>query len=149
MADPLLSLTVGGLEDMIRGLADAQRTLRRELSKEHKAVAAPIARRAGALARGASPQQRHFAGAIRPASTPQMARIVISAQAKANRGAIGAFTGSDRFKQFPAHVGSGQMPRAVGPAVEQSLPGVDEQYATAAERALRGAFPQGMQRGRF
>ena len=149
MADPLLSLSIGGLEDMQRGLADAQRSLRRELSKENKAVAEPIARKGASNARGGSPQQRHFAGAIRAASTPKFARVVITAVPQSLRGAIGAFTGSVKFKQFPPHVAAGEMPRAVGPAVEEAMPRVEEQYATATERALRGAFPQGMTRGRF
>ena len=156
MADPFLSLTVDGLDDMVRGINDAQRALSREQAKQNQKIAGPIAAAARAKAAGGTPQQRHFAIVIRAKSTARQVRIAISQARGTQAGGWGTFFGAKKWKQFPTWVGNswdagkrGEGPYVINDTIADHLDEIEDKTAKAFETALFKAFPGGMERGRF
>lgn len=126
------------------GLKQAAKDLGREQRRANKEIGEKVAARA--RARADTPQMRHFASAIQGRSTQKFARIAVVSRGR-NRGAAGAFYGASRWRQFPPWVGNtwrvgarGEGPYAVNPAIADALPGIEQEYLDAAERAFDRAF---------
>jgi len=95
VADPLLSVSADGLDELLSGLRSAQRDLGREQRRANKDVAVQAQKWAQAAARGGTRQQRAMAGAIQARATQTVARLALS-QAGRWGAANAAFWGQQR-----------------------------------------------------
>lgn len=160
-----LDLEVHGLADLRSGIEKAQKDLARENRRSNKAVAAQVVAWAQSDARGGTRQQARAAAAIKPRGTQNVARIAIDPGAVPF--ALAAFFGMQRRtgwfahprygrsvgRQAPEWVGNnwiagrpGEGPHVINEkTIPEHLDEIERMYMDGYERALKAAFPGGMQ----
>lgn len=133
----------------VKGLKEFQRELKalggdfpKSLGKLHKQAAEVTAAVARAKAQARGSVQAKAAPDIKTAAAQRTAKLVIDASRHGY--AIGAFTGSRRFKQFPAWEGP-EIEQgkgvAVGPAIVETEQAFMDVYAEGLEKLAARAFP--------
>lgn len=173
MADPLLAISAGGLDELTAGLKSAQQSLGREQRRANKDVASQVQKWAQSAARSGTRQQAAMAGAIQARATANVARLAVS-QAGKWGAANPAFWGQLRrfgwyggwyrgqvdpqraagFSGGPPQglpwVGTrwlpgrkGEGPYALNDALADHIDEIGELYLDAHVRALKAAFPGG------
>lgn len=149
MAERLVSAEFSNGQKLAAGMKAAPREMKRELRKSHRQTAKVAEGWTRDAARAGTPQQRHFANAIRGTSTSTQARITTAASSKRQRGALGAFYGSKRFKQFPKWVGNrwkpakrGQGPQPHNTVLAEKQKDIETIFAKGQEAAIKRALPR-------
>lgn len=133
---------VRGLDDFRKELRSLGGTFPKELGRLHKQAAEVTASVARAKALAMGSVQAKAAPDIKTAAAQRTAKLVIDATRHPY--AIGAFTGSRRFKQFPTYEGP-EIEQgkgvAVGPAIVQTEDEMLQVYGDGLERLAARAFP--------
>jgi hypothetical protein len=134
--------TVVGLDEFRRELKRAGGTFPREMGQANKKAAEVVATVARAKALATGGVAAKAAPDIKTAAQQRAAKLVLDASRHGY--AIGAFTGSKRFRQFPAWEGpeiEEGKGVAVGPAIVQETENMLDVYGDALEALAARAFP--------
>lgn len=144
-----LSIDGSDIDDLIADLRQVERNLGAQQRKGNRVVGAKVAGWAQADARSGTPQQAHFADAIRFSATQDTARLRLVSTGRLD-GADGTFWGSKQFEQFPDWVGNnwiagsaGEGPYVLNDTISEHLPQIEDMYLDAYEQAFAAAIPKG------
>lgn len=133
---------VRGLDDFRRQLKGLGGDLPKSLAKLNKQAAEITASAARAKAMATGSVQAKAAPDIKTAAAQRAAKLVLDATRHGY--AIGAFTGSKKYPQFPAWQGpeiEQGKGYAVGPAIRETEQEFIEVYANGLEKLARRAYP--------
>lgn len=130
------------------GLRVAPQRMKQELRRSHGALARMTRGWLRAAALSATPQQRHMAGGIGSSANSTSASVTMRNTARAP-GAMGAFLGSLRYRQFPPPIAPGWKvggpggPMVVNPTLRRRERDIDDLFIDGQMAAVIRAFPRG------
>lgn len=152
MGDAFIQIDGSSIQDVVDDLRKTERALGKQQRLGNREVAKYVAGKAQGNARSGTRQQRHFADAISPASTQNMARLRLALAGKGQpwAGAYGTFYGARKWPQFPEWVGAGWVyasrtegPYVLNATVAEEIDVIGKLYQDSYGSAFQYVFPKG------